>query len=338
MLKFLLLTVTFSTVVTSNRIDANFQHCNVRCGNEHFLASGPPGETIGSQQRGKAGPRGEKGPNGPPGQPGAQGTTGQVGEPGVRGMKGDKGDTESVESLQRQLNEVKEELDEVKEQVKNNFKPTDCQEIKFRRPTSSSAVYKIFPNYLNDYNGVEVYCDMETDGGGWIVFQNRFDGSEDFYRGWDDYVNGFGNLDGGEFWQGLEVTHRLTSGGEFTLRIDLSDFENQTVYALYETFSVGRGKDYILNAAGYTGTSGGSGLMHGQKFSTKDLDQDTWPDNCASTFHAGWWYAKCAYANLNGKYLRGTTSEYGTGMTWYHFHGFYYALKSSKMMFRRKLG
>jgi len=336
MLKFLLLTVTFSTLVKSNRIDANFEHCNVRCGNEHFLTDGPTGKSNGQPLRGKAGPSGEKGPIGPPGQQGERGETGQAGEPGVRGMKGTKGDTESVGSVQRQLNEVKEELNNVKEQLKKTFRPLDCQEIKFYRPTSSSAVYRIYEN-RNDYVGVQVYCDMETDGGGWIVFQNRFDGSEDFFRGWDDYVQGFGNMNG-EFWQGLEVTHRLTSVGEFTLRIDMSDFDNQTVYALYDNFSIGSGKGYILSAGTYTGTAGGSALYPGQKFTTKDFDQDTWSNNCASKFHGAWWYPACHSANLNGKYLRGTTTEYATGMTWDSFHGQHYSLKSSKMMFRRKLG
>ena len=49
---------------------------------------------------------------------------------------------------------------------------------------------------------------MDSPGGGWVVFQRRMDGTEDFYCNWTDYVKGFGDLNG-EFWLGLSKIHRL---------------------------------------------------------------------------------------------------------------------------------
>ena len=50
---------------------------------------------------------------------------------------------------------------------------------------------------------IKVWCDMETDGGGWTVITNRLkEGSGiNFNRTWTDYQAGFGNISS-EFWMG----------------------------------------------------------------------------------------------------------------------------------------
>ena len=65
-----------------------------------------------------------------------------------------------------------------------------------------------------------VYCDMETDGGGWIVIQRRNAsmGWVKFNREWYDYVNGFGDMDG-EFWIGLKNIYELTNQQNMRLKM-----------------------------------------------------------------------------------------------------------------------
>ena len=92
-------------------------------------------------------------------------------------------------------------------------------------------VYTIKPD---NQSAFQAHCDMDTDGGGWTVFQRRKDGSVDFYRYRTDYRQGFGILSG-EFWLGLDKIHRLTP----QLRIDMQDFEGNSSYAQY-SFQCGR--------------------------------------------------------------------------------------------------
>ena len=101
-------------------------------------------------------------------------------------------------------------------------------------------------------------CDTTTDGGGWTVFQRRLNGSLDFYRGWESYKNGFGDLNG-EFWLGNDNLHRLTAADDVILRVDLEDFDGNTAYAEYTTFKVANEADkYLILVEGYRGTAGDS--------------------------------------------------------------------------------
>ena len=114
----------------------------------------------------------------------------------------------------------------------------------------TDGVYTIDPDGLGAF---KVRCDMTTSGVGWTVFQRRIDGSVDFYLGWKNYTQGFGNING-EFWLGLDKISRLTESGQNVLRVDLGDFENEKRYANYSTFTVAneQGK-YRLTVAGYSG-------------------------------------------------------------------------------------
>ena len=160
---------------------------------------------------------------------------------------------------------------------------------------------------------------METDGGGWTVFQMREDGSVDFYRNWTDYENGFGNLTG-EFWLGLSKIHRLTKEGSNTLRVDLGDFEGNEAYANYSTFSISDGStEYILTVGGYSGTAGdGLAYHNGSRFSTRNNDNDAWPYNCAQRYTGAWWYEDCYTSNLNGQYFNTSTSN-NQGIRWWYW-------------------
>ena len=88
------------------------------------------------------------------------------------------------------------------------------------------------------------------------VFQRREDGSIDFYRVWNDYKNGFGNI-AGEFWLGNENLNRITTQRRYILRVDLGDFSGQRRYASYDNFQIG-GEDqkFKLTLGNYNGNAG----------------------------------------------------------------------------------
>ncbi|XP_055528752.1 fibrinogen-like protein 1 isoform X2 [Wyeomyia smithii] len=141
-------------------------------------------------------------------------------------------------------------------------------------------------------------CETNPHGKGWMIIQNRFNGSENFYRNWTEYKNGFGSLNG-EFW---------------------FDFSQEKRNAKYNVFRIGsEAEEYVLKEVGaYTGTAGDSLDHHrGMKFSTLDRDNDNYPGSCAQLAHGAWWYNRCLQSNLNGKYTR---DKGYNAMSWNTFH------------------
>ena len=193
---------------------------------------------------------------------------------------------------------------------------TDCSDL-LKSGQTQSGVYSVDPDGKGSFN---VYCDMSTDGGGWTVFQRRRDGSVDFYRGWNDYKSGFGQLTA-EFWLGNDKIHRLTASRPSSLRVELEDWNGAKAYAKYGRFTIGDEQaQYRLDVGSYSGTAGDSLASHNNMaFSTKDRDNDRLSINCAVTFTGAWWYNACHNSNLNGKYL-GEKND-NRGLRWIDFRG-----------------
>ncbi|XP_039220138.1 ficolin-1-like [Crotalus tigris] len=284
--------------------------------------------------RGSPGLTGPQGPRGPPGAPGAkgerglQGIPGGIGAPGPKGEKGEKG--KAGEKGQKgdpgQIDEKRLQALQCKQGAQN------CKEL-LKKGVVLSGWYTIYPQGCQP---LEVLCDMDTDGGGWIVFQRRSDGSVDFFRDWAAYKKGFGSQLT-EFWLGNDHLHRLTSLGKNELRIDLTDVDNQQSFAKYASFQVAAESDwYRLTLGAFMGGPAGDSLSYHNKmpFSTRDKRQDPEKFNCAEKYKGAWWYKDCHVSNLNGKYWLGEHKSRGDGINWQQGRGHYYSYKRSEMKIR----
>ena len=177
-----------------------------------------------------------------------------------------------------------------------------------------------------NYGKIHVRCDMETDGGGWIVIQRRVaNGTVNFYRNWEDYVNGFGDLEG-EFWIGLGNMHELTNQQDVELQVTVwnNNDDDDMITWNYPTFRVASAESkYRLTVSGGTGDGDIDALYYnnGRYFSTFDVDNDGYYRyNCASLLQAGWWHYTsiysngirkyCSDSNLNGRHESSGLSEY----------------------------
>uniref|UniRef100_A0A8C4T5L6 Fibrinogen C-terminal domain-containing protein n=1 Tax=Erpetoichthys calabaricus TaxID=27687 RepID=A0A8C4T5L6_ERPCA len=211
----------------------------------------------------------------------------------------------------------------------------DCQHA-LEDGQTTSGIYLIRPRNVNQL--LQVWCEQSYQNGGWAVIQKRQDGSVNFFRTWEHYKQGFGNIDG-EYWLGLDSIHWLTTQDDYRLLVLLEDWNGRQVYAEYDSFRVENEREqYRLRLGHYQGTAGDSLSWHNNKaFTTLDRDHDAYTGNCAHFQKGGWWYHTCAHSNLNGVWYKGGhyRSRYQDGVYWAEFRGGSYSLRKVTMMIRR---
>ncbi|XP_071757064.1 tenascin [Centroberyx gerrardi] len=207
--------------------------------------------------------------------------------------------------------------------------PKDCSQALLNGDTTS-GLYTIYLGG-DESQPLQVFCDMTTDGGGWIIFVRRQSGKLEFFRNWKNYTAGFGDMND-EFWLGLSNLHKITSGGQYELRVDLRD-KGETAYAQYEKFSVSEPRTrYKVHVGGYSGTAGDSMTYHhGRPFSTYDHDNDIAVTNCALSYKGAFWYKNCHRVNLMGRYGDNSHSK---GVNWFHWKGHEHSIEFAEMKIR----
>ncbi|KAM4604869.1 tenascin-N isoform 2-T2 [Polymixia lowei] len=206
----------------------------------------------------------------------------------------------------------------------------DCFQI-MKNGNMKSGIYTVYVNN-NRSKPMEVYCDMDTDGGGWLMLQRRHLGRLDFMKRWRQYIAGFGNMTD-EFWIGLDKIYELTNTPtQYELRFDLG-LGSERAYAVYDNFKIAPAKQkFKLTIGKYSGTAGDAMTYHqGRPWSTVDSDNDIALGNCALTHRGAWWYKNCHLANLNGKW---GDNRHSMGVNWEPWKGHLMSLDFTEMKIR----
>ncbi|KAH8329458.1 hypothetical protein KR074_011014, partial [Drosophila pseudoananassae] len=184
--------------------------------------------------------------------------------------------------------------------------------------TAEKGIYNIT---LPGVSAFEAPCN----GSGWTVIQRRIDGSVDFNRSWTEYRDGFGNLTG-EFFIGLEKLYQITQSGQYELLISLGKVNGSRDFVKYDNIKIGSEENsYRLESIGNHTEGAHDTLKYyvNMKFSTIDRDNDLYPGNCAQMYGGGWWFHKCTYSNLNGKYYKdGKRNDNLYGILWSPWNGY----------------
>ena len=174
--------------------------------------------------------------------------------------------------------------------------PTDCAELR-RAGVLDSGVFNV------SVSERAVFCDMETDGGGWTLLQRRGTPPDiSFSRTLTAYTSGFGQA-AGDHWLGLATAARLADLRPQLLRVD-GWTQDKLRFAVYGPIALAAADGYSLTAPHREGNAtaqlvtAGEGVPFRAVCESDSLLTRTW--NCND---GGWWSVSMyslKETNLNG--------------------------------------
>ncbi|RCN51441.1 hypothetical protein ANCCAN_02392 [Ancylostoma caninum] len=224
-----------------------------------------------------------------------------------------------------------------------NYQPRrHCADLRRYWDIADDGVYTINPPYTfagsGSFGEAVVYCDMNTDGGGWtLMSSDRSSGMAN--RTYQNYIEGFGTPSEQQVWLGLDLIKGMTNYENTSLRLNLyrcphNGLTERHTYCTYKNFLVrGAVDDYAVvipevcqgtEEDFYDGWARWNLDATGPSFIAFDNDySDT---NCSATFrNTGWWYDtryRCGAANLNGiRYSCDNVPEDSTSSTYLFWAG-----------------
>lgn len=186
-------------------------------------------------------------------------------------------------------------------------------------------------NNINPSTEFHVWCDLETDGGGWTTIQRRSQHEkygDRFEQPLEKYDKGFSE-DASSYWIGNENIYVLTNfpNNKQVLRIELTKNKGEKPTVLnYGKFQVGpKSENFKLTIGDYDGPDGGDALKshNGARFSTRNSKNgESRGSGCYKLQSGGWWFRDyyCSHSNLNGRKFKGRVPDglNGFGITWYN--------------------
>ena len=222
-------------------------------------------------------------------------------------------------------------------------RPKDCYDLKcYGVSKTKDGPHTIYPSRPG-LTSLQVSCDQETNGGGWIMYQRRVDGTLNFTKNWAEYKYMFGNHGDKttELWLWNENVYQLLQSygsTQWELRIEVDAFDGSGCWVVASNFRMNNeALRYSMNWDSVFASKPElvGDLNYHKLIPFITLDNKEGSDDakrCIGNYKGGWWYVDCVSIFLNGEYRNQAVATFKS-ISFYSFK-YQVSLERSRMMFR----